>query len=74
MANIFTPQQAQGLQNIASGIGDILKNRFQAKELEMFSSNELSRFQAESAAFNENIGALQDPESGDEMANRNNFV
>ncbi len=51
----------------ASGeaVGSLLRSRFYSKQAEMFSANELAKFQAESAAFNDALNQFTDPNSDD---------
>src|SRR3990167_8732727 len=51
----------------ASGdaIGSLLRNRFHSKQAEMFASNELAKFQAESAAIQDGFNKFTDPNSDD---------
>lgn len=63
MAGIFSPQQQQTLNEAADTVGSIIRDRFEAKEAEVFQNNELARFFAESASFNENLPTMETPEA-----------
>ena len=65
----FSPEQKAVLYQGAEGIGGILKERWQNKQAEAFTSNELAKFLADSSTFNDTLNQLPNDPDSDDVAN-----
>src|SRR5689334_14825872 len=65
---LFTKDQGDQLQGVVSDVGDLLRERFQVKQAEAWTGNDLAKFQSDTAAFYDSIKSFRDPDS-DDMAN-----
>lgn len=61
VASALPERDRADFANLASGIGQILQNRFLAHQYEDFRNNEMASFMQQTSAFGESLGVIEDP-------------